>query len=115
MLRDPTIENLTELLPDIRARAIELVNAARAAGVPLIITSGRRTLDEQRLLVNSGRSRTLRSKHLEGRAFDVDVLGLNRDAVPRWWFAALGSYGESLGLKWGGRWQTIYDPGHFEL
>lgn len=72
-------------------------------------------MDEQRVLVNRGLSRTLRSKHLEGRAFDVDVLGMNRDAVPRWWFAALGQYGESLGLKWGGRWQTIYDPGHFEI
>jgi uncharacterized protein YcbK (DUF882 family) len=105
---------LAQLEPRTRDLAIQLVNAARDVGVPLIITSSRRSVEEQRRLVEAGRSRTMNSAHLRGEAFDVDVMGLRRDDIPRWWFSALGAYGESLGLVWGGRW-SFYDPGHFEL
>lgn len=56
----------------------------------------------------------MQSKHLSGQAFDVDVVGWSRDALPRWWWLALGQYAERLGLRWGGRWTTFYDAGHFE-
>jgi len=111
---DPTLEHLPQLTPETRDRAVQLLNAARQVGVPLIITSARRSIDEQKRLVETGRSRTLDSAHLRGEAFDVDVMGIRRDDIPRWWFMALGAYGESLGLIWGGRW-AFYDPGHFEL
>lgn len=112
--RDPTLEHLPQLTAETRDRAVQLINAARDVGVPLIITSSRRSVEEQRRLVEAGRSRTMQSAHLRGEAFDVDVMGLKRDDIPRWWFSALGAYGESLGLIWGGRW-SFYDPGHFEL
>lgn len=35
------------------------------------VTCGLRTLEQQKLLVADGKSQTLRSKHLEGRAVDV--------------------------------------------
>jgi len=35
------------------------------------VTSGLRTLEQQKLLVADGRSQTLKSKHLEGKAVDV--------------------------------------------
>jgi len=112
---DPTPGHLRQLQPATAARARDLVNAARAAGWPLWISSGRRSETEQRRHVAAGRSRTLSSRHLTGRAFDVDVLGLGRDEIPKEFFDALGAYGEALGLKWGGRWRDPYDPGHFEL
>lgn len=57
----------------------------------------------------------MRSRHLTGDAFDVDVLGMNRDDVPEWWWHQLGNFAESqLGLRWGGRWKSIRDLGHFE-
>lgn len=113
--RDPTLEILTGLTPATARVAVEFVSGVRRAGFPLVLTSGRRGLAEQRRLVAAHRSRTLRSKHLSGEAFDVDVLGVARDAVPQWFWDALGPYGERFGLTWGGRWRAIYDPGHFEL
>lgn len=93
-----------------------MVWAAREAGYPLVITSGRRTQAEQNAHVAAGRSRTRRSKHLTGEAFDVDIFGIDRNAVPRWFWALLGPWAErELGLTWGGRWSSPYDPGHFEL
>lgn len=114
MTPDPTLKHLPQLTAETRDRAVQLVNAARQVGVPLIITSSRRSMEEQQRLVQAGLSRTLNSAHLRGEAFDVDVMGLKRDDIPRWWLSALGSYGESLGLIWGGRW-AFYDGGHFEL
>jgi len=83
--------------------------------VPLIVTSARRSLAEQQALLAQGRTRTLNSKHLTGQAFDIDVYGWNRDDVPRAFWYILGPWAESnLGLVWGGRWSSIFDPGHFE-
>ena len=109
---DPTPGHLALLEPNIRARAIYLVNAARAAGVPLIITSSRRSFVEQIKLVATGKSKTYTSRHLSGRAFDVDVAGWRRDAVPRTFWNALGPYARGLGLNWP---LPDWDPGHFEL
>ncbi len=102
------------LEPETARLAYWLVYAARTAGVPLIITSGRRSPEEQRQLVQQGRSQTYQSRHLSGEAFDVDVAGLGRDQVPRWVWDSLGPYAESMGLDWGGRWRTLVDLGHFE-
>jgi hypothetical protein len=112
---DPTPRHLAQLSPVVQPRALALVNAARQAGIRLVITSSRRTAAEQARLVAAGRSRRPDSLHLTGRAFDVDVLGIGRDRVPRDFWAWLGPIGERLGLRWGGRWQSPYDPGHFEL
>jgi uncharacterized protein YcbK (DUF882 family) len=113
---DPTEANLVTLSPALVPLAVALVNGCRDAGWPVYISSARRSIDEQQRLVGIGRSQTLRSKHLEGLAFDIDVLGLSRDQIPKAFWNALGPAAEQyLGLKWGGRWETLYDPGHFEL
>lgn len=113
---DPTSTVLSSLSPAARARAEWLVYLTRQAGYPVILTSGRRTAAEQRVLVAAGRSGTTRSRHLTGDAFDVDWHGWSRDDVPRQFWSVLGPWAErELGLVWGGRWQTPYDPGHFEL
>ena len=47
----------------------------------------------------------------------VDVVPMI-DSVAQWDDARLwkkvGTTGEQLGLRWGGRWRNPYDPGHFE-
>ena len=113
---DPTPAHLARLDPDIAYRAWYLVYAARVAGYPLIITSSARDSATQRALVAEGRSRTLNSKHLTGHAFDVDWYGWHRDDVPMEFWHLLGPYAERhLGLKWGGRFTSIRDFGHFEI
>ncbi len=108
------MRHIQRLSPDIQLAAWYLVFLVRSAGIPLQITSSLRTIEEQRALVRAGRSRTIRSGHLDGQAFDVDVHGFSRDRIPRWWLYELGRLGESLGLRWGGRWTGLRDFGHFE-
>jgi len=111
---DPTVGHLRQLAPFTQHAAIHMVELVRSVGVPLTITSSRRTGTEQRALVRAGNSLTLASKHLSGSAFDVDVHGFGRDEIPLWWFYQLGWLGEQLGLRWGGRWTGLRDYGHFE-
>ena len=111
---DPTIGNLRTLAPVTQRAAVRMATHVRLAGVPLIVTSALRNPSEQAQLVRTGRSQTFRSKHLTGRAFDVDVHGFGRDQIPRWWFYQLGQLAEPLGLRWGGNFSGFWDPGHFE-
>lgn len=112
---DPSMRHIAGLSRGIAPIAFQFVNAMRQAGIPAYISSGRRTLAEQARLVASGASRTMQSKHVDGRAFDIDILGYSRDDLPTWWWQQVGEYAEGLGLVWGGRWTTFYDAGHFEV
>lgn len=112
---DLTSAHLQALQPDIAARAFQFINALRSAGIPAYISSSVRTVAEQSRLVGEGRSQTMASKHLRGLAFDIDILGYGRDQLPKWWWLAIGQFGEYLGLRWGGRWTSFYDAGHFEV
>ena len=111
---DRTRTHLVRLDMATALPALRLVSHVRNAGIPLHITSARRTPARQAELVRAGRSKTLRSKHLTGQAFDIDVLGFARGDVPRWWWYQLGSLAEPLGLRWGGNFRGFWDPGHFE-
>lgn len=111
MAYDPTPSSVAGLEPATQIRCIYLVNAARAAGIPLLVTSGRRSYFEQLSLVWSGKSKTLSSRHLQGRAFDVDVAGWSRDALPDSFWRSLWAYAEGLGLKVP---LKTWDKGHFE-
>lgn len=112
---DPTLRNLAGLDPQVQELALDLVNLARSVGIPLIVTSGMRTPMQQAQLVRQGRSRTLQSRHLTGRAFDVDLYGIHRDNVSDRVWNWLGPRAEAFGLTWGGRWQSFRDLGHFEF
>jgi len=106
--------HIRQLSPDIQDLAFWLIYLVRTAGVPLQITSTLRTQSEQARLVRVGLSGTLKSKHLQGQAFDVDIHGWGRDEVPLWWWEELGALGEALGLRWGGGFSNLRDYGHFE-
>jgi len=112
---DQTVQHLNTLQPAVAARGFQFINALRQAGIPAYISSSRRTYAEQAALVQRGASRTMQSKHVDGRAFDIDILGYGRDDLPKWWWLAVGMYAERLGLRWGGRWTSFYDAGHFEV
>lgn len=119
-VQDPTPDQLATLDPQIRGKAITLLNGLRSVGVPAIIVAGgaRRTVAQQFQLFQSGSgvTSTTKSRHIVGMAFDLDVMGYKRDAIPDWWWWTVGPWAETnLGLVWGGRWKRPYDPGHFQL
>lgn len=110
---DKTAELIADLHPAIQMHAYTMIVAARQAGVPLIIISGRRTTAQ-----NEAAGGAASSMHLQGLAFDVAVLGYSRDQVPQAWWQALGEWAEQyLGLRWGGRFVHAGKPdvNHFDL
>jgi D-alanyl-D-alanine carboxypeptidase len=110
-----TLEHARQLDPVALERAAALLDACWQVGIPAWISSSRRSEAEQRELVRTGKSQTMHSAHLDGRAFDIDVVGYRRDDVPLSFWNELGPLGESIGLRWGGRWRTLVDLGHFEV
>lgn len=117
---DPTPEQLSKLNPQIRDKALILINALRGVGVPAVIQplGGYRTQQQQLELYSSGKgvTSTLKSRHILGMAFDLDIYGMPRSRIPSWFWDLIGPWAENqLGLTWGGRWKNPYDPGHFQL
>jgi len=88
----------------------------------VIIIETLRTEDRQRFLLETGKSQTLKSKHLDGKAIDiVPIIEYNYPRVksvgwdtthPVW--QEIAKIAKSHGLKWGGDWRSFKDYVHFE-
>lgn len=126
--QDQTLANLQNLDPAIAEKAVQLVNTLRLSGLPAVIraSGGRRSLAEQLRLYAKGRitagpkvtNTVYGSKHLQGKAFDIGFLGFTADdleAANRNAWRIIGTYAESIGLKWGGRWTQFTDKPHFYI
>jgi peptidoglycan L-alanyl-D-glutamate endopeptidase CwlK len=125
---DKTEAVIATLDPRIRGLARQFVDRARAAGLPVTITSGRRTMAEQAKLYAQGRTAPGAivtqappgtSPHNYGLAFDF--ARLNAVGKPSWpddndpfWLKA-GAIGKALGMDWGGDWKNFKDRPHLEL
>ena len=127
---------IEDLVPEMQEKAREFSWRMSEAGVPFIFTCTRRTLAEQQELYARGRTKpgkkvtwTLKSKHIDGLAFDIVIckagipqwdvkVDVDEDGIPD--YTEAGQIGESIGLKWGGRWRDSKgrpnpDFPHFEL
>jgi peptidoglycan L-alanyl-D-glutamate endopeptidase CwlK len=98
------LEGVDETLVEVVKEAIQLTK------VDFGVTFGMRTLEEQQKLFDSGRSQTMKSKHLEGRAVDLvayfgsdiswelnvydDICDAMAEAARR----------NTLAIKWGAAW-----------
>ena len=115
----PMIADLHSLHPYFRDKVVELMRICRAKGIELAIVESYRTHAKQNEYKAMGRRYTRmsggNSLHQYGMAVDI-VPMIN--SVPQWHNIALwrrvGVVGEHLGLRWGGRWRALFDPGHFE-
>lgn len=95
------------------------------SGRRLRITSAFRTEDEQRKLVEEGKSFTMNSHHLDGRAIDWAIIIDNRPVWALSLFTELDAkfmqpaalrVGLDPGdLLWGGHWTTLRDGPHWQL
>ena len=115
----PMIADLDALHPYFRDKISSLITMCKAKGIELAIVESYRTHSKQNEYKSMGgnytRSGGGKSKHQYGLAVDVVPM---IDSVAQWDNAKLwrkvGVIGEQLGLRWGGRWKSLYDPGHFE-
>lgn len=107
-MTDATPVHYASLDPALQPYVAYFVNAVRAAGVPLVLISGRRSAVTNREV--GGAERSL---HLYGWAFDVQVLGYRREQLPFEWWEQLGAFWEGMGGRWGGRFDPP-DVNHFD-
>ena len=109
------LEGVDERLIRVATLALQL------SPVDFGITEGVRTLERQKQLVKAGASRTLKSKHLEGKAIDVVAYV---DGKVAWDWPLYEKIAKAfkqaaaeldVNIKWGGDWTTFKDGPHFEL
>ena len=113
------IADVQALHPYFRDMVIELIRQCKAIGIDLAVVESYRTHAKQHEYKTMGKKYTSsgagRSKHQYGLAIDIVPIV---DSIAVWDNVALwrkiGTTGERLGLRWGGRWRQPYDPGHFE-
>ena len=107
---DRTDELLGTLDPWIQLRAWNLIYAARSSGIPMHIISARRSYEANRDVGGA-----TKSYHLAGDAFDVAVVGYQRDDIPFQWWQQVGEWAErNLELFWGGHFRGAPDVNHFD-
>ena len=90
------------------------------------LTCGVRTLEEQKVLVKKGASKTLKSRHIpapNGYSHAVDVVAFI-DGKVRWdWplydkiakAMKAAAKAEKVSIEWGGDWVSFKDGPHFQL
>jgi peptidoglycan L-alanyl-D-glutamate endopeptidase CwlK len=114
---------IDNLLPDVAWRANAFRVQMARIGLPVRITQTVRPEFIQRQLFAMGRTksgpivtyaRPSTSLHEYGRAFDF-TFQTGGFSVPDHWWGIAGQVGESLGLRWGGRFAHFSDRPHFEL
>lgn len=86
-----------------------------------IITEGLRTVERQREMVRTGKSQTMNSYHLVGKAVDIALIV---NGTVNWEFALyrevanhIKKRAKELGIKitWGGDWKKLVDGPHFQI
>lgn len=105
---DNSLVFIRSLQPFLQPYAIAMVNGVREEGIPLMVISGRRSLQR-----NHDAGGAENSLHLMGLAFDVQVEGYKREEINPAFWQWLGSWWESVGGRWGGRFSSA-DINHFD-
>lgn len=85
------------------------------------ITEGLRTIEKQKEYIKTGKSQTMNSYHLKGKAVDIVVY---KDKKVTWdlkYYKEIADIVKKIavekGLKitWGGDWKTLVDGPHFQI
>jgi peptidoglycan L-alanyl-D-glutamate endopeptidase CwlK len=116
--------DIEALYPAVKEKAKELIELCKKEKIDLIITSTFRDIESQNRLYAQGR--TLKGKKVTNAkggqsyhnyrvAFDVVpvVAGKAVWNNNKLW-KKIGGLGMSIGLEWGGSWQSIHDLPHFQ-
>lgn len=105
--------------PKFAGKVRRVVKRLEAAGWQPVVVSGKRTVAQQRKILAAGRSRTMNSLHLCGRAADLmdHRYGWQGEAKrPDFAFwVALGKAARAEGLVWGGDWKRFKDVPHIQI
>lgn len=109
------LKGVDEDLVAVVKRAIEITE------IDFGITEGIRTLDRQEELYKKGLSKTIKSKHLIGRAIDVVAYVDGKVNWEEQYYYTIATAMKSaatelnVNIKWGGDFKSFFDGPHFEL
>ncbi len=116
------ITSLDSLVEPFRSKVRGILSDAVERRVYFAVVETRRSYERQRELFDAGKSRTMQSKHLVGKAVDVAPVVLYSGGRvqeltwekehPSW--SVLGELAEKWGVTWGGRWKNFPDFPHLE-
>jgi len=86
-------------------------------GYEITLGEAWRTVEQQARYIKSGRSQTMKSKHLDRLALDINLFVNGAYTADLEAYRPLGEYWESLHpeCKWGGSWETFKDAPHFQM
>jgi peptidoglycan L-alanyl-D-glutamate endopeptidase CwlK len=117
-LSEKSRKKLEGVEPDLVA-VVEL--AISRTDQDFCVGEGLRTIERQKMLVETGKSQTMNSRHITGHAVDLWVLvkGKVNWEMPRYkkLAALVLDCAKELGVpvEWGGNWRTFKDGPHFQL
>jgi len=86
-----------------------------------VLTEGLRTVERQKFLVKTGKSTTMNSKHIKGKAFDIAILVNGKITWEYKYYKAFADEFKKMAkflnfnVTWGGDWKTFIDAPHFQL
>lgn len=96
--------------------ACKLIQHATSLG--WTVTGGElfRTLDQQKIYFDAGKSKTMQSNHLRRLAIDLNFLRNGSLVMDKTQLAPVGAFWESLDPlnRWGGNFVSFTDVPHFE-
>ena len=111
-----------ERLKGVHPKLVQIMQEAiKESPLDFSITEGVRSVERQKELFESGKSQTMRSRHISGHAVDIAVLV---DGKITWDFSKyqivadhIKTVAKSLNIpiEWGGDWTSFKDGPHFQL
>jgi peptidoglycan L-alanyl-D-glutamate endopeptidase CwlK len=117
--------NLDDLLPQVKIKVEQFIQACKDKGIDILVTSTYRDMESQDALYEQGRTTQGRivtnarggdSYHNWRCAVDVvPIIGGKPDwdgSHPTW--QQIGEIGEECGLEWAGRWKSFRELAHFQ-
>jgi peptidoglycan L-alanyl-D-glutamate endopeptidase CwlK len=125
-LNKSSLAKLRGVHPDLVRVVTRCARDWKDKTLTFIITCGPRTLEEQKILVRKGASKTMRSRHIpakNGLSHAVDVAAVLNGKV-RWDWPLYGKIAaamkaaakrEGVPVEWGGDWKSFADGPHYQL
>ena len=116
-------KNINTLVPKAQEKARAFLQAVRDAGINAKIIDGSRTFKEQDALFAIGRTKPGHivtnakggfSNHNFGVAWDIGIFDGTKFVTESSRYDKAGKIGKTLGLEWGGDFNSITDKPHFQ-
>jgi len=117
-------QKIASLICSARNSFNGLINEIEKAGYNVIVTSGTRSIEDQKKLIKTGGAVTPakpgKSLHNHGVAIDINLkkgsqTWKKNTARQEWLDTGIPKLAKDLGFRWGGDFSNNYDPVHFDM